>query len=403
MQPLAGIKVVEVSMWAYVPSCGAVLADWGASVVKVEPPDGDPIRGLSYAGVPPSGPGVTFMSELFNRGKQSVCLDLQVEAAREILLKMIDDADVFLVSLLPKARRQFGIDADAVRARNPRIIYAFGSGQGSAGDEGERGGYDSISFWARGGISDALTPVDVELPIMMPTGAFGDVLSGLTLAGGIAAAIAHRERTGEGSVVEGSLLGTAMWGMQAGIVAAGLLGVEATGKLNRDFAPNPIVFPYRTSDDRFVALNMLQADRFWPGLCEVMERPDLITDPRFVTAADRATNIKECFRILDEIFASKTLAEWRVILDRQPGQWDVVKKAGEVRTDPQALANGFIQSVDCGEGRQLEMVASPLQFDRQPPPLRAAPLLGAHTDQVLSALGLTDEEILEAKIKGAVG
>ncbi|MCU1344907.1 MAG: hypothetical protein JWL70_1173 [Acidimicrobiia bacterium] len=403
MQPLKGIKVVEVSMWAYVPSCGAVLADWGATVIKVEPPDGDPVRGLNFAGIPPHDDGSSFMSELFNRGKQSVCLDLKVPEAREILMKMIDQADVFLVSLLPPTRRAFGLDAESVRARNPRLIYAFGTGQGSAGDEGERGGYDSISFWARGGISDALTPDDQPLPIMMPTGAFGDVLSGLTLAGGVAAAIAHRERTGEGSVVEGSLLSTAMWGMQAGIVAAGILGVDATGKLNRNFAPNPIVFPYRTADDRFVALNMLQGDRFWPGLCEVLERPDLITDPRFATAADRAANIHECFRILDEIFASKTLAEWRPILDRQAGHWDVVKKAGELRTDPQALANGFIQTVERGDSSSLEMVASPLQFDGVPPVVQPAPALGANTDEVLSALGLSMDEIIDAKVKGAVG
>jgi crotonobetainyl-CoA:carnitine CoA-transferase CaiB-like acyl-CoA transferase len=400
---LEGIKVVEVSMWAFVPAAGAILADWGAEVVKVEPPEGDPIRGLVMSGIKPGHNGLTFMWEIFNRGKRSVAIDLRQPAGRDLLLEMARGADVFLVSLLLDTRRRLGIDVDDIRSVNPRIIYAAGSGQGAFGEEATRGGYDSMTFWARGGIADAVTPDDYPHPVGMPTGAFGDSLSGAIFAGGIAAAIAHRERTGEGTVVDASLLASAMWAMQAGIVGSSVLGVDALPKMSREAGANPLVATYRTSDGRYVALTMLQPDRFWPPLCEAIGRPDLIDHPRFGTAEKRAEHISESIELLDGIFATKTLAEWRDILDRQPGQWDVVKKMGELRTDPQALANHYVQRVDYGDGRGLEMVSAPVQFGRTPPVLGPAPELGADTDRVLQELGMDWEQIIEAKVNGIVG
>src|SRR5919112_462920 len=168
---LEGIKVLEVSAWAFVPSAGAVLADWGADVVKVEPPNGDPMRGLITGGV--SG-GPSFPWEIWNRGKRSIALDLRHPDAREILLKLAEQADVFLTSYLPSTRANLGIDIDDVRARNPRIVYACGSGHGPKGEQADRGGYDSITFWARGGVCSVVTPPGAERPIGQPVGAFGD-------------------------------------------------------------------------------------------------------------------------------------------------------------------------------------------------------------------------------------
>ena len=400
---LEGVKVVEVSMWAFVPAAGATLADWGADVVKIEHPTGDPVRGLNYAGIEPGFKGFTFMYELYNRGKRSVALDLGQPGARDILLRLVDEADIFLTSLLPSARRKLGIDVDDIVGRNARIIYAVGTGQGSHGDEADKGGYDSISFWARSGIASAVTPEGHPYPVGMPGGAFGDGLSGTVFAGGIAAALAHRERTGEGTVVDGALLATGMWAMQPGIAGATLKGVDELPKLGRTAMPNPLVNNYRTSDGRFVALCMLQGDRYWPGFCQAAGREDLIDDPRFATNEARAANLEACIAELDALFATKTLAEWREILGRQEGQWDVVKKAAELRDDPQAVANGYVQDVDYGDGRTLTMVASPVQFGRTPPQLRRAPELGEHTDEVLLALGMTMDEIIEAKVAGAVG
>jgi len=191
--------------------------------------------------------------------------------------------------------------------------------------------------------------------------------------------------------------------MQAGIVGSSVLNVDALPKMTREARANPLVGTYRTKDDRYVALNMLQPDRYWPPLCEAMGRPDLIDHPTFGTAEKRVAHIHETLAELDAIFATRTLSEWRKILARQPGQWDVLKQMGELRTDPQALANGYIQTVDYGDGRTLEMVAAPVQFGRIPARLRPAPDLGADTDAVLAEVGLTEEQILQAKIDGALG
>lgn len=389
-------------MWAFVPSAGAVLSDWGADVVKIEPPAGDPIRGLNYSGIGPGSYGFTMMYEIFNRGKRSVAMDLGAPGARDLLLRMVDTADVFLVSLLPAARRKLGIDVEDIRARNPKIIYACGSGQGAFGEEAEKGGYDSISFWARSGIASAVTPNDYPFPLAMPGGAFGDGTSGAVFAGGIAAAIAHRERTGEGTVVDGALLATAMWALQPGIVGAALSGTDEMPKMSRNSMPNPLVNNYRTSDGRYIALCMLQGDRYWPGFCEAIGRPDLITHERYSSQELRAQNIDACMDEIDAAFATKTLDEWKAILATQDGQWDIVQKAGELATDRQAVANGYVQRVDYGDGRAISMVSSPVQFGRKPPELRPAPELGANTDDVLLELGLTMDEIIDAKVAGSV-
>src|SRR3984957_5805950 len=250
-KPLEGIRVVEISMWTYVPSAGAVLADWGADVVKVESPVGDPIRGLVNAGVGPMD-GITFTWEIFNRGKKGIGLDLTQPAAREIVYKLVETADVFLTSLLPSVRAKLGVDLDSIRARNPQIIYAAGTGQGARGPEADRGGYDSITFWSRGSISASVTPPDYRRPVGMPAGAFGDSISGMALAGGIAAAVARQARTGETSTVDGSLLGTAMWAMQMGIVGAAV--AEAAPQAASSAVPrvaNPLVNNYKTSDNRW--------------------------------------------------------------------------------------------------------------------------------------------------------
>jgi crotonobetainyl-CoA:carnitine CoA-transferase CaiB-like acyl-CoA transferase len=402
-KPLAGIKVIEVTMWAYVPTAGGVLADWGADVVKIEPPSGDPMRGLTSWGIKPGAYGFTLTWDVYNRGKRGIVIDLSAPGAADLLYKMVAGADVFLTSLLPAARRKLRIDVEDIRRANPKIIYATGSGQGALGDEAEKGGFDAISFWARSGCSSGATPDDAPYPLGMPAAAFGDVLGGLTLAGGIAAAIAQRERTGKGSVVDGSLLATGMWAMQMNITTAKLIGVPEMPKLARNSFPNPLVNCYRTSDGSCVFLCMLQSQRYWAELCRAMGRADLIDDPRFATDAGRATNKTACIAELDRIFAAKTLTEWRAILATQEGQWDVVQRAGDLPVDRQALANGYVQDVEYGDGRVLTMVSTPVQFDRVPFPIRPAPEHGQHTEEVLMELGMNMDQILEAKVAGIVG
>jgi crotonobetainyl-CoA:carnitine CoA-transferase CaiB-like acyl-CoA transferase len=401
-KPLAGIKVVEVAMWAFVPAAGGMLSDMGAEVIKIEPPSGDPLRGLQIGGMGSNDHGFVLSWENYNRGKRSVTLDLKQASGVEILYRLLETADVFLTNLLPAARRRMGIDVEDIRSRFPNIVYALGSGLGRQGPESEKGGYDSITFWARGGVASSITPEEDEFPVGQPGAAFGDCASAAMLAGGVAAAIAQRAMTGQASVVDVSLLGASMWLLQRGITQATIDKVDRYPRPGRDAVTNPLVNTYRTADGRHVALCMLQGQRYWAGFCAAAARPDLAADPRFETAALRARNIAACTAALDALFAGRTLAEWRTILARQDGQWDVVQHVGELANDPQVRANRYLQPVDYGDGRSLDMVSVPIQFDGAPLRARAAPDLGADSEAVLADLGYDEQAILELKIAGVV-
>jgi len=391
-------------MWAFVPACGGMLSDLGAEVIKVEPPSGDPLRGLKIGGMGGDGPGaqIDFSWENYNRGKKSITLDLKTAAGRAVLMKLVDGADVFLTNLLPPARRSMGIDAASIRAKFPGIIYASGSGSGPNGPEGEKGGYDAISYWARGSISGTMTEDGAERPVGPPGPAFGDTASGAMLSGAICAGLVKKLRTGKGSTIDVSLLGTAMWSMQRLICQATHDGVKRFPRPANPRPHNVLVGNYRTSDGRFLALCMLQADKYWAPFCEVAGRPDLARDPRFVNAAARVEHGDECWAAIKALFASKTLAEWRDILGRQDGQWDVVQEVGEMHADPQVQANGYLQRADYGDGTTIPMVGLPMLFDGKAMPARRSPELGADSDDVLARLGYDEDAIIDLKVQGVV-
>ena len=401
-RPLEGVKVLEVAMWAFVPAAGGMLSDMGADVIKVEPPSGDPIRGLKILSSGGGGESFDLSWEAYNRGKRSITLDLHMPAAIDVLYKLVADADVFLTSLLPPARRKMRIDIDDLRARNPNLIYAIGSATGREGPEGEKGGYDAITFWGRGGIAAAVTPEVSPYPLQPPGPAYGDCTSAAMLAGGVAAAIAQRVMTGKASIVDVSLLSASMWAMQRSVMQANEMGVAALPRPKREAASNPLVNVYKTSDGRFLSLCMLQGQRYWPGFCEAANRADLSDDPRFVSAEARQKNITACIAELDALFASYALAEWRVILGRQDGPWEVVQSVGEMKNDPQVQANRYLQAVQHSDGRTLSMVSTPAQFDGVSLAPRPAPQLGAHSEEVLTQLGYDEQDILNLKIAGVV-
>jgi crotonobetainyl-CoA:carnitine CoA-transferase CaiB-like acyl-CoA transferase len=398
---LEGIRVVEVAQWWFVPSAGAVLADWGADVIKVEHPvAGDPQRGLVTSGFfPPTG-GINFMMEQSNRGKRSVGIDLAHPQGRDTLYRLVETADVFLTNFLPAARRRLGIEVEDIRRINPKVIYARGHGHGMRGPDVEKGGYDAASFWSRGGIAHALTPAGAAAPVMQRA-AFGDSAAGMTTAGGIAAALFRRERTGEPSVVDVSLLGTAMWILAPDIVFSMLLGQDMPSG-NRTQAPNPIVNSYQTKDGRWLFLNMLQPDRYWPDLCAHIDRPDLVTDPRFADGRARFEHRADCVRELETTFASRTLDEWRAKLADVEGVWAPMQTAGEVAKDIQAVENGYVTDVTSLDGKPFKLVASPVQFDETTPALTPAPDLGQHTEEVLLSLGYSWEDLASLKEAGAI-
>jgi len=406
VEALKGIRVLEVAQWWFVPSAGAILSDWGAETIKIEHPEtGDPQRGLVTSGLVPKG-GFNFMWEQPNRGKRSVGLDLSQPGGLEILYKLAATSDVFLTSFLPDARKKLKIDVEHIRAINPDIIYARGTGQGIRGPDAERGGYDGASYWARGGIAMALTGADAEASPVMQRPAFGDSVGGMTVAGGIAAALFRRERTGEPSVVDISLLGAAMWNISADVTMAKALAAigldKGMPKMDRKMTPNPIVNAYRTSDRRWIMLIMLQSDRDWPDLCRHLERPDLIEDPRFANSAKRSENKAACVDALDAIFSTRSLAEWQSALATTEGVWAPIQFPGELYEDPQVKANGYLPEVELAGGSRCQLVNSPVQFDEEAPELVGAPEHGQHTDAVLLELGLDYDEILAHKSSGAV-
>lgn len=398
--PLTGIRVLEVAMYGFVPSAGAVLADWGAEVIKVEHAvSGDPQRGLRQTGTLRVEGDPNPNIEHANRGKRSLGLDMAQPEGKEVLLELVRRSDVFLTSFLPKSRRKLGIDVDDIREVNPRIIYARGSALGPRGPEADKGGYDMTAFWARAGTAASLTPPGVEGMTPPPVPAYGDTISGTNLAGGIAAALLRRERTGEPSIVDVSLLGSGLWAMGQGIALSLHLDQPfvAAAPGAHGSPTNPLTGLYRTADGRYLAFVMLQPAKFWADVCHHIDRPELADDSRFATAEQIAANTHEAVKLLREALATRTLAEWTQRFATLAGPWAPVQDSRQVGDDAQIRANEYL--LRAGE---LELVSNPVQFDVSPPELGAAPEFAAQTEEILLGLGLDWDRIISLKGAGAV-
>jgi crotonobetainyl-CoA:carnitine CoA-transferase CaiB-like acyl-CoA transferase len=406
-KPLTGVRVLEVAQFTFVPSAGAVLADWGADVVKIEHPvTGDAQRGLvKVLGAAATVPGSSFapIMEAPNRGKRSVGLALDNSEARPLLDELIRRSDVFLTNYLPSSRKKLSIDVDDVRRVNPDIIYVVGNGFGSNGPDRDAGAYDATAFWARGGSADGLTSPDAPQTPFMPAGAYGDNIGGITIAGGVAAALYGRQTTGEPSVLDVSLLAVGAWATQFNVNMAMLMGGPLPKVERRTQAPgNPLTGAYRTSDGRFVQLSMLQPTRYWPEFCRLMSLHDLADDPRFTSIEAMAEHSETAQHIVAEAIGNVTFAECQSLLRKGRGQWAPVQDAWEIANDDALAANGRIAEIVDAEGHPQKLVANPVKFDDDAASLPRAPQFAEHTDSVLRELGIDDDRLIELKIAGAI-
>lgn len=399
---LSGVRVLEVAAWTFVPSAGAVLAEWGAEVIKVEPREGgDPQRGLVTMGIVDEGGGaVNYMIEIPNRGKKSIGVDLSTPGGQEVVRELAKSSDVFLTSYLPQRRKKLGIDVEDIRAANPSIVYVRGSGHGPKGPDSDKPGYDGVSYWARGGIATVLTEDADELVRSRP--AFGDLLGGMAIAGGIAAALYKKATTGEGSVVDVSLLGVAAWNLSPDVAVSQIHGGSSIPKFGHADAPNPLVNQYRTKDGRYVQLMMLQLDKFYAEAMRVIGLPELIEDPRFADPASRYQNRVALIALLDDAFAKRTLGEWRTTLAALSGAWGIVQTPGELCEDPAVTANGYVAHTTTQNGVPFALPTNPVQFDEHSVVPPGAPEHGQHTEEILMDSGFDWDTIEKLKASGAI-
>jgi crotonobetainyl-CoA:carnitine CoA-transferase CaiB-like acyl-CoA transferase len=338
--------------------------------------------------------------EIPNRGKRSVVLDLTRPEGHALLLKLVETADIFLTSYLPAVRARLHLDVDDLRVANPDLIYVQGTGWGVRGPMANTGGFDSAAAWCSSGTLHKLTKQGAEEPVAQPP-AFYDLQGSNSLAGATAMALFKRLRTGEPSVVDVSLLSTAMWAMGPDIAAAPFTG--EIPQQDRHAPVNPIVNYYRTKDGRWLNLVCLQADRYWGELCARIDRLDLVLDDRFVDARARLENTRACVEELDRTFGAKTLDEWKFALAEFTGVWAPALSVSEVHEHVQVRANGYLPELQAQDGTPFWLIAPPYQFDGKPGrPAGLAPSLGAHNEELLREAGLDEAEIADYRDSGVM-
>jgi crotonobetainyl-CoA:carnitine CoA-transferase CaiB-like acyl-CoA transferase len=404
-QVMKGVRVLEVAQFTFVPAAGAILADWGADVIKVEHPvRGDTQRGFINMGGVTLDPNRHTLIEHPNRGKRSVGIDVSTPEGQELLYEIAKTADVFLTNYLPAVRQKNKFDIEHIRAANPNIIYARGSAYGDKGDEREAGGFDGTAFWSRSGIAHTMTPPELPGPLPQGMPAFGDSIGGMFIAGGISAALFNREKTGEAVELDVSLLSSAWWACGANLAQ----GME-TGIVSRNSMPtsggqakNPLMGNFWTSDGETINLCMVTPGHLIRDTFEHLGLPEAANDPRFADLNGLIAHAGEVSDLIVKAIGAKPFHYWRKHLKTMKGQWAPIQSLMDMTTDEQALANDMIVEVEMDDGKPLRLVRGPVQFNHEPVRTTRAPQASEHTETFLMEIGLEWDRIESLKAAGAI-
>jgi len=400
---LRGIKVVELGHVAATPAAAAMLSDWGADVIKVEPLTGDLFRGVKRSrGIELTkqyGKGeVNVFFDFFNRNKRSIAFNLTKPEGNEALHRLVEKADVFMTNYEPSVLEKFALQYEDLQKVNPRIIYASLTGYGKEGPDRDERGFDYTAFWARSGFQYSIGAEDSVPP---QRGAMGDNITALGTVAGIMGALYHREKTGKGQEISQSLYQTGVWVLAFEIQCA-LFDVFLARDV-RQSAANPLCNPYRTKDGKWFELFLLQADLYWPSLCRAIGKPELEKAPEFKDMVAREKNCRALIQILEDIFASRTWEQWKRLFKEHGVIAGKIQSPREVVNDPQAHENRFFPEVEHPIAGKIRVVGSPVKFSETPAQVRsAAPEVGQHTEEILLEVGYTWEDIVRLKEVGAI-